>query len=317
MVRRQPHASAAKRESAPTGSPIRLVASRTGIPEETLRAWERRYGFPAPLRRAGGSRVYSETDIAKLHVLARAVAAGFRPGDVVQLSVAALEELLDSAARDTRAQPPPALPESSADCIATLLEALRRDDAAVVRATLHELAVRLGPRRFVTECAHPLLVGVGAEWAEGALDVRHEHLASAYLQTELRAILASVEEDADAPVVLLTTLPEEPHALPLDLVAVYLTSLGVAPRLLGPGTPAAQITAAAIALRVAAVGISTSVAAPPRPTQLELHALRSSLPATIPLWVGGSGARLLAPPLLQVTVLDSWLHIDDAVRALR
>ena len=42
---------------------IRDVVERTGMTEATLRAWESRYGFPAPERLASGHRRYSEDDV--------------------------------------------------------------------------------------------------------------------------------------------------------------------------------------------------------------------------------------------------------------
>src|ERR671929_2299579 len=48
-------------------SPIfntKAVARETGVPADTFRAWERRYGVPRPQRTPGGHRLYSERDIA-------------------------------------------------------------------------------------------------------------------------------------------------------------------------------------------------------------------------------------------------------------
>ncbi len=39
------------------------LAARTGLPAGTLRMWESRHGFPAPLRLPGGHRRYSERDV--------------------------------------------------------------------------------------------------------------------------------------------------------------------------------------------------------------------------------------------------------------
>ena len=36
---------------------IAAVERETSLSRDTLRAWERRYGFPAPLRDANGERV--------------------------------------------------------------------------------------------------------------------------------------------------------------------------------------------------------------------------------------------------------------------
>lgn len=318
MVRRSPAARATRAlvPAAVTGSPIGVAARRTGIPEETLRAWERRYGFPSPQRRSGGSRLYSEADIVKLQLLGRALVAGFRPGDVIHLAVAELTHLTETAVRDRDSHAPLATPVGRHDAVAQVLTALREDDVVSVRELLHGFAVQFGPKAFVTECAHPLIVHVGAAWAEGQLDVRHEHLASAFLQTELRSMLAAIPDLPRAKILVLTTLPEEPHSLPLDMVAVYISALGMAARLLGTSTPADQIAAAAIALRADAVGVSVSSQAPRTSTQHELKSLRAALPPTVQLWVGGSGARELAPTSLGVRVVDTWARIDEAARAL-
>jgi DNA-binding transcriptional MerR regulator len=42
------------------------LARRTGIGVSTLRAWERRYGFPTPQRGSGGHRRYSERELSAL-----------------------------------------------------------------------------------------------------------------------------------------------------------------------------------------------------------------------------------------------------------
>lgn len=48
------------------------LSHRTGVPTTTLRSWETRYGFPTPVRHAGGHRRYSESDVdAVLAVLDR------------------------------------------------------------------------------------------------------------------------------------------------------------------------------------------------------------------------------------------------------
>src|SRR6478609_5233096 len=44
----------------------RAVVQKTGVPADTFRAWERRYGLPAPCRTPGNQRLYSERDIATI-----------------------------------------------------------------------------------------------------------------------------------------------------------------------------------------------------------------------------------------------------------
>src|SRR5687768_18587369 len=73
--------------------PIRVVEERTGVPLETLRAWERRYGAVRPERTDGSQRRYSDADVERLRLLARAVAAGRAIGQVAALSTEELAAL--------------------------------------------------------------------------------------------------------------------------------------------------------------------------------------------------------------------------------
>ena len=52
------------------------VAARSGVPEGTLRMWERRHGFPAPSRLASGHRRYSEEEVELVRRVADARASG-------------------------------------------------------------------------------------------------------------------------------------------------------------------------------------------------------------------------------------------------
>jgi MerR family transcriptional regulator, light-induced transcriptional regulator len=51
-------------------------AQLTGVSRERLRTWERRYGFPAPLRVGRGPRRYALDDVARVVAVRQAAAAG-------------------------------------------------------------------------------------------------------------------------------------------------------------------------------------------------------------------------------------------------
>jgi len=55
---------------------IRAASALTGINENTLRAWERRYGLIRPERTAKGYRIYSDEDVARLRLIQRAMRDG-------------------------------------------------------------------------------------------------------------------------------------------------------------------------------------------------------------------------------------------------
>ncbi|MEM9293668.1 MAG: MerR family transcriptional regulator, partial [Acidobacteriota bacterium] len=84
-------------DSSPALHPIRVVARRTGLKTDLIRAWERRYGAIEPQRTAGRHRSYSEEDIHRLLLLRQATESGFPIGQVAQLPTADLEDLVGPA----------------------------------------------------------------------------------------------------------------------------------------------------------------------------------------------------------------------------
>ena len=77
--------------------PMGAVTRRTGIGEHTLRAWERRFGFPKPLRLDSGHRRFSGEQVQHLLLIAKALESGYRAGDIVPLPLPELELLLQSS----------------------------------------------------------------------------------------------------------------------------------------------------------------------------------------------------------------------------
>lgn len=307
-------------------SSIRVVSSRTGIGPHTLRVWERRYGFPKPMRRSDGVRAYAEADIAKLKLIAHALEAGFRAGEVVPLPAADLARLLEATHLDLGERPDRQTEGESdvesGDRLERILVSLRRDDIAAVQSSLRSSARALGAKRFVTELAHPLALRVGELWGKGELDVRHEHLASACLTRQLHALQDALQEASDdkeqRPIVVLATLPGEHHVLPIDMVAVYLSSSGTTVRVLGADTPPKEIAATARAAHAIAVGVSISAVADREVALRDVRELLGELPRRTELWLGGAGSAPIAREIEDagVSQLDSWESIEAKVEAM-
>ncbi|GAA5116476.1 hypothetical protein GCM10023339_25200 [Alloalcanivorax gelatiniphagus] len=117
------------------------LAHRTGVPTTTLRSWEKRYGFPRPLRPSGGHRRYAESDVdAVLAVLDR------RRGG---LSLAAAVE---------QAAAPAPRPRSG-----SVFAELRRRHPALIPQVLRRSTLIAMSRAIEDECcaraARPLLFG--------------------------------------------------------------------------------------------------------------------------------------------------------------
>jgi DNA-binding transcriptional MerR regulator len=85
----------------PAGYRSGVAARMAGLPVETLRVWERRYGVSDASRSAHGQRLYSAEQVRRLGLVKRAVDLGHAIGTVARM---AAEELLDLAG----ARPAPA-----------------------------------------------------------------------------------------------------------------------------------------------------------------------------------------------------------------
>jgi len=258
--------------------PIRRVAAETGIRETTLRAWERRYGRPKPVRLPSGQRRYSWREVYWIRQVAELLAQGARPKEVLGLTPDALARIR----KEHRA-------ETHDLGLAGWIEDIKAFRARELEDSLRAECQRLGLLKFLEERVRPLLREVGAAWAEGRLAVRHEHFASEVIEGVLRT-LELPPTDPDPPG-LLAALAGETHTLPLLMVGVVSRSCGVGVRSLGVDLPAVEVVGAAREVQPRFVGITVSLATGGVSTDRTLSALRQQLPAHVDLVVGGAGAR--------------------------
>jgi MerR family transcriptional regulator, light-induced transcriptional regulator len=294
-----------------------VVSELTAIPMGTLRAWERRYGFPKPARRKDSNRrLYSALQIEQLQNVARALEHGYRPGDVVHMPRGQLRALLEAEPRDAPLLGPSHDAQGLAD-VPTLVRLLAQDDVRGIEAALRFAAAALGAKRFVTECAQPLAEAVGQAWANGKLAIRHEHLLTECLSTQLRAFLALHQDAEGSPTVLLSSLPGESHTLSLQMIAVYLALSGAKPRLLGANTPPTEIASAARALDAGVVGLAVTPALSALDTRRELRVLAQAVPKSVTVWLGGSGVSALGRLPSRTEAVLSWHALDSALSRTR
>ena len=291
---------------------IAAVERDTGLSKDTLRVWERRYGFPAPTRDAIGERAYPLPQVEKLRVLKRLLDVGHRPGRVVPLS---LDELQTLSAQTLKAAGRHQEPVLNADELRAHVERIHAHDAASLRRALHRDLSRVGVASFINDVLGPLNAAVGEAWLGGKLQIFEEHLYSEAVQAVLRSAIASVPEPAPPGGlrVLLTTFPGEPHGLGLLMVEALLALEGCSCTPLGPETPLRDIVAAALALRVDVVGLSFTGCLNPNGVADGLQELRSQLPAEVQLWVGGSAPVLARRPVPGVRVFADLRNVAGAV----
>ena len=295
---------------------IAAVERDTGLSKDTLRVWERRYGFPLPGRDTADERVYAVDQVDKLRVIKRLLDVGHRPGRIVPLPLEQLQALADQAVGR-----PGAAARAAVDSVelAADIQLLRNHDTPRLRAELARRVSRLGVVRFVSEVVAPLNTAVGDAWLHGKLEIFEEHLYTETIQTVLRAAIASVPEAVagDGPRVLLATLPGEPHGLGLLMAQAVLAQEGCRCVSLGVQAPLSDIVGAAAALRSDIVALSFTGCTNPKQIADGLTELRGKLPATVALWAGGSAPVLRRRALQGVRSMATLAEIPAALQALR
>lgn len=292
----------------PTTLSIAAVECETGLSKDTLRIWQRRYGFPSPMRDALGERSYAGEQIEKLRLVKRLLDAGHRPGRVIGLPLGALQQLTQAGQAPQTAVDTAALQDQ--------LDLIANHDAAALRRELGTSLSRLGVACFVSDVAGPLITAVGDGWLRGRLQVFEEHLFTEVMQGVLRQGIAGIPEAPRGarPRALLATLPGEPHGLGLLMAQALLALEGCSCTSLGTQTPLWDIALATQALDADIVALGFTGCVGPDQLVQSLTDLRARLAPDVALWAGGSAPVLQrrrvpgVDPLSTLTALSAELR---------
>lgn len=297
---------------------IAVAERETGVGKDTLRVWERRYGFPQPVRDVRGDRLYPREQIARLRLIKRLMDSGHRPGKIVKASDEALQALSGGnteVAVEAGGEP---VAESRYLQSSTELEAvrvLRSHDAAAFRTLLSQQLARIGLEQFVTETLPRLNTLIGDAWAGGELQIFEEHLYTEQVKALLRQAINNLPTGTRRPRVLLTTVPGEQHLLGVLMVEALLALRGISAISLGAQTPLHDIAAAAIAHDVQIVALSFSLAFPARQLMPVVREMRALLPEQVHLWIGGIGVSRYSGNMPGVERLLSLADIGGMIEA--
>ena len=293
---------------------IAAVERETGLGKDTLRAWERRYGFPVPRRDAAGARGYPRALVDRLVLIRRALLAGQRPGRLLAMPDTELDALLAglAPAPRVRATGPGSAPVLD---IADGLVALRAGGAEALRHWLTLGLARTGLASFVVDGVAPLTVAIGEAWVDGHIAVYEEHLYSEAVQSVLRSALLPFQAGLElrGPRLLLTTVPGEAHGLGLLMAEALMTLQACRCLSLGTQTPLADIVAAAQAHRIDVVALSFSASLPAAQALPALAELRARLPAAVQIWAGGGSPALRGLRIAGIRVMNQLGDITEAV----
>ncbi len=272
--------------------PIGVVARRTGLKPDLIRAWERRYGAIEPARSPTRRRLYSDAEIERLSLLRQAVQAGRSISHVAALDREQLNALIreDRPPQSGARAPQPEtwdVPAASGAILAACLGAIQRLDVIELELQLERATVALSQVHLIDQVLVPMMHSVGELWREGHLRPSHEHMASAVVRTVLTEMRSAYRAPLHAPHLVVTTPARQHHELGALIAAATAAAEGWNVIYLGPDLPPEDIAAAAHQRSVRAVALSITF--PPDDSRLaeDLRRLRRMLDPRIDVIVGG------------------------------
>lgn len=273
---------------------IGAVAKATGIQPNTLRTWERRYGFPKPLRTEGGQRAYAASVVDHLLHVTQALERGLRPRDVLTADLEALRRWSSPAALSAR--------PTSCD---SMIPWVRDLDAETLDRSMQMSWARKGGIAFLDEVAGPFLTELGQARAAGELEIFQDRFACEVLRSFLSRTWRPLADHAPGRVIVVAGLPGGPHDLGLHFVATTLALCGRRLAFLGARIPVQEICNAACHSGAEAIACSFT----PGSVALETAAqLVAGAPEGTHLLFGGLGAPLVdgAVQLTSCSALQDW-----------
>jgi DNA-binding transcriptional MerR regulator/methylmalonyl-CoA mutase cobalamin-binding subunit len=306
--------------------PIGVVARRTGLKPDLIRAWERRYGAVEPGRSDTRRRFYSDADIERLLLLRRVANTGRAIGQVAGMSNEALQALLD----EEPAPPPPSrralvlaqlgdLDEATESILQLCLSAAQRLDVRELELQIERASVALSRTNLLEKLLVPLMQRIGDLWHEGTLRPIHEHMASSVVRSFLGGMRGAFHTDPTAPHLVVTTPARQHHELGALIAAATAAGEGWQVTYLGPDLPPEEIAAAA--LQNGARAVALGITYPPDDLLLvdELKKLRRLLGTGVAVIVGGRASAGYGAVLGEIGALrvEDLAHLREELTTLR
>lgn len=227
---------------------LKAVLLETGLAADTLRAWERRYGLPAPQRTAGGHRLYSQYDIETIKWLMARQAEGLSISRAVDLWNEHIASGSDPLAGHTPSSmigvlaPPSTAPAADQ----TTLDGLRAQWIAAcmnfsetnAEQVLNKAFSMFSVEAVCTEVIQKGLSEIGDLWYENRASVQQEHFASGLAMRRLDALLSASPAPSRPQTILVGCPPGEWHTFTPLLLSLFLRRRGLNVIYLGANVPA-------------------------------------------------------------------------------
>jgi DNA-binding transcriptional MerR regulator len=290
---------------------IGALARATGVPVETLRTWERRYGFPEAERTHTGHRRYTLDTVERVRLVRSVMQLGHRPSIALTASEPQLKAMLGQSAPQPAAEREALAASAEADLevVERWLAMIRRFDGRGLDRELRLSLASIGAQRFLAQRVGPFIWEIGERWSKGHVGVRHEHFASERLNEFFSRHWQPLSDTATGPSAICATPSGERHALGLQMATLTLALNNVRVVYLGADVPALEIVQSIQQHGARALVLSAAIGVERAQLQSECDALRLALGSEFPIIVGGRGFEGTLGDLTHLAnlaALDQW-----------
>jgi methanogenic corrinoid protein MtbC1 len=297
------------KQSTAKRHPIQVAARRSGLSQDILRAWERRYGVVEPARSEGRQRLYSDEDVERLRLLRLTVEQGRRISTVADLSTEELATLVLEDQVETSVTPHPTTLHTAAllDC----LDAIGHLDDLRLQHLLRRHLLEVGGMELIEGLVAPLMVEVGRLWHEGRLSPSHEHLATEVSREILATILMESQPLHPRGTILVATTVQQRHEVGALMAAAAAAQEGWHVVYLGADLPARDIVEACEEVKADFLALSFAYRNPDANDLQEIESIAKELAGRTSVLIGGDAAissrkRLIARGVLVVEDLTAF-----------
>lgn len=251
------------------------AARGLGVAAATLRSWERRYGLAPSLHTKGGHRRYGPTDLARLQVMHRLVREGVPPAEAARVAIRTRidpEQAAVSGPYSALLGGPPdedgtpvagalagvhdeaavgssggghvlPMPRRTRSARGLARAAMALDSHACHRAVEASLTAS-GTVATWEDLIRPVLSAIGDKWAETGRGIEVEHSFSVVVAGAMAAHTARLARPRNDRPVLLASVADELHDLPLVALQAALADAQVRSHVIGARTPDDALAAA-------------------------------------------------------------------------
>lgn len=254
---------------------INQLSQELSIGVDTLRIWERRYGFPQPDRNSRGHRCYPQSQLEELRTIKKLQNLGYRPQQIFGLTTTQRLKILSGPEHKTE-------PE-----LEVYDELILNGSVTRIETKLRSYLSGYGLQNLISERLIPLTKILGKHWEAGKLSIAREHLISDILEKILKEQLTRPQTMKSQARIVFLTLCGERHKLGLLMSAALFHQQGIDCLLMQEELPLSEIPQLVFDTGSHATALSFSSHYSPRQARKDLATLRNNLATGIKIVAGG------------------------------